>query len=84
MNSECVWDAEESARVSGTEWNERWWGSYYHTPTICRTRLTSVFTFLRGLSLLGKAGVQPSCGLAVVAAVQRRKGTLATVNNKHT
>lgn len=35
--------------------------------------LTSFLAFLRGLGLLGEAGVQPGSGLAVVAGVQKTK-----------
>lgn len=51
------------------------------TPTICRYCLTSFLAFLRRLGLLGKAGVQPGSGLAVVAEVQRGDRALGAVKN---
>lgn len=40
---------------------------YDHTATFFTYCLTSFFAFLRRLGLLGEAGVQPRCRLAVVA-----------------
>lgn len=45
--------------------------------------LTSFLAFLRRLGLLGEAGVQPGCGLAVVTEAQRgdrASGAVKTFN----
>lgn len=49
--------------------------------TVCTYCLTSFVTFLRRLGLLGKAGVQPGSGLAVVTEVQRGNRDLGMVNH---
>lgn len=48
-----------------------------------KIRLTSFFAFLRGLGLLGKAGVQPSGSLTIVTEIQRGKGASGAVKEHH-